>query len=168
MRMKRFSRAWIGWVGWLAVALTALPAAPSPAQSAPSEDIAVIVNATNPAEGISSAELRKLFAGEKRSWPASMPVVLIVRAPQSRERTVLLTHILKMTESEYKQYWVKKIYSGEVPREPTTLFSNPMQIEAIRAERGGIALVSVKDHPTGVKTLKIDGLSPGEAGYPLK
>jgi hypothetical protein len=73
-----------------------------------------------------------------------------------------------MTESEYKQYWVKKIYSGEVPREPTTLFSNAMQLEAIRAERGGIALMSAKDVRTGVKMIKIDGYLPGTAGYPLK
>jgi ABC-type phosphate transport system substrate-binding protein len=148
------------------VALAALPAAP--AQSAPTEDIAVIVNATNPVDALSSADLRKLFAGEKRSWHASMPVVLVVRAPESRERTVLLSHVLKMTESDYKQYWIKKIYSGEVPREPTTLFSNVSQIETIRAERGGIALISVKDVHSGVKILKIDGLLPGATGYPLK
>ncbi len=165
MRMKRLSRVWIGCLG---VALAALLTALAPAQSAPAEDIAVIVNTTNPVEGISSAELRKFFAGEKRSWHASMPVVLIVRAPESRERTVLLSHVLKMTESDYKQYWVKKIYSGEVPREPTTLFSNVSQMETIRAERGGIALISVRDVHSGVKVLKIDGLLPGVAGYPLK
>lgn len=165
MRLKRLSRAWIGC---FAVALAALLSALAPAQSAPTEDIAVIVNVANPLDGITSAELRKYFAGEKRSWHASMPVVVIVRAPESRERTVLLSHILKMTESDYKQYWVKKIYSGEVPREPTTLFSNAMQMEAIRAERGGIALISAKDVHAGVKVLKIDGLLPGVAGYPLK
>ncbi len=125
MRMKRLSRVWIGCLG---VALAALLTALAPAQSAPAEDIAVIVNTTNPVEGISSAELRKFFAGE----------------------------------------WVKKIYSGEVPREPTTLFSNVSQMETIRAERGGLALISVKDVHSGVKVLKIDGLLPGVAGYPLK
>jgi len=165
MRTKRLSGAGIGC---FAVALVAFLTALAPAQSAPTEDIAVIVNATNPVDGITSAELRKLFAGEKRSWHASMPVVLVVRAPESRERTVLLSHVLKMTESDYKQYWVKKIYSGEVPREPTTLFSNISQMETIRAERGAIALIAMKDVHSGVKVLKIDGLLPGVAGYPLK
>ena len=165
MRMKRLS---VAGIGCFAVALATLLTALAPAQSAPTEDIAVIVNATNPVDGITSAELRKLFAGEKRSWHASMPVVLVVRAPESRERTVLLSHVLKMTESDYKQYWVKKIYSGEVPREPTTLFSNISQMETIRAERGAIALIAMKDVHSGVKVLKIDGLLPGVAGYPLK
>jgi ABC-type phosphate transport system substrate-binding protein len=165
MRMKRFTRAWIGCI---IAALAAFLSALAPAQSAPSDDVAVIVNATNPLDGISSAELRKLFAGEKRSWHSSMPVVLVVRAPEARERTLLLSRVLKMTESDYKQYWVKKIYSGEVPREPTTLFSNAMQLEAVRAERGGIALISLSDVRSGVKVLKIDGILPGAAGYPLK
>jgi ABC-type phosphate transport system substrate-binding protein len=163
--MKRYSPVLIGCFG---VGLMALLAAVAPAQSAPEDDVAVIVNSQNSVDAISSAELRKIFAGEKRSWHASMPVVLVVRAPESRERTVLLNKVLKMTESEYKQYWVKKIYSGEVPREPTTLFSNAMQLEAIRAERGGIALMSAKDIRSGVKAIKIDGYLPGTAGYPLK
>ena len=132
------------------------------------DDVAVIVNPDNPVDSMTSAELRKIFAGEKRSWNSNLSVFLLVRAPQTREREILLTRILKMTESEYKQYWVKKIYSGEVPREPLTLLSNGMQLEAVRAEKGGIALIDFQDIRLGVKVVKIDGRLPGTAGYPLK
>lgn len=131
-------------------------------------EVAVIVNPDNPVDSITSVELRKIFAGEKRSWTSSLPVFLLVRAPQSHEREVLLTRILKMTESEYKQYWVKKVYSGEVQREPLTLLSNGMQLEAVRAEKGGIALVDLQDVRQGVKVVKIDGRLPGTDGYPLR
>ncbi|HKE32877.1 MAG TPA: substrate-binding domain-containing protein [Candidatus Angelobacter sp.] len=130
-------------------------------------DVAVIVNPENPADSITSVELRKIFAGEKRSWNSNLPVFLVVRAPQAREREVLLERILKMTESEYKQYWIKKVYSGEVQREPLTLLSNGMQLEAIRAEKGGIALINLRDVREGVKVIKIDGRMPGTPGYPL-
>jgi ABC-type phosphate transport system substrate-binding protein len=166
--MKKYKHLLIGFfsAGLLAL-LVALASAQSP-QSRKEDDVAVIVNPLNTVESISSVELRKYFAGEKRSWHASLPVFLVVRAPEARERTMLLSHVLHMTESEYKQYWVKKIYSGEVPREPLALFSNGMQVEAVRTEKGGIALVSSKDVRAGVKTLKIDGLLPGAPGYPLK
>lgn len=134
----------------------------------PPQDVAVIVNPQNPADSITSTDLRKVFSGEKRSWNSNIPVFLIVRAPQAKERDVLLAHVLKMSESEYKQYWVKKVYSGEVPREPLSLFSNGMQLEAVRSEKGGIALVNLADVRQGVKVLKIDGRLPGTAGYPLK
>jgi phosphate transport system substrate-binding protein len=151
----------------LAALLIMLTGATIDAQQA-QDDMAVIVNPQNPADSITSTDLRKVFSGEKRSWNSNVPVFVIVRAPQAKERDVLLSHVLKMTESEYKQYWVKKVYSGEVPREPLALFSNGMQLEAVRAEKGGIALVSLADVRQGVKVLKVDGHLPGTAGYPLK
>jgi phosphate transport system substrate-binding protein len=131
-------------------------------------DVAVIVNPKNPVDDISSAELRRIFSGEKQSWNGGLPVSLFVRAPEAHERDVLLKRVLKMTESEYKALWVKKVYSGEVQREPLALFSNGMELEAIRAERGGIALISMQDIHQGVKVLKVDGHLPGTSGYPLK
>ena len=131
-------------------------------------DVAVIVNPKNSVDEISTADLRRIFSGEKQSWNGGVPVSLFVRAPQAHERDVLLERVLKMTESDYKAFWVKKVYSGEVQREPLALFSNGMELEAIRAERGGIALISMQDIHQGVKVLKVDGHLPGTPGYPLK
>ena len=133
-----------------------------------SSDMAVIVNPANPVDSISLTELRKIFSGQKQSWAGGLSVDLFVRAPQARERDVLLNDVLKMSESEYKAFWVKKIYSGESQREPLALFSNGMQLEAIRAEKGGIALVSLQDVHQGVKVLKINGRLPGTPGYSLQ
>ena len=130
-------------------------------------DIAVIVNPGNPVDSISSTELRKIFSGQKQSWAGGLSVDLFVRAPQARERVCSWTR-LKMSESEYKAFWVKKVYSGESQREPLALFSNGMQLEAIRAEKGGIALVSLQDLHQGVKVLKVNGRLPGTPGYTLQ
>jgi len=132
------------------------------------DDVAVIVNPQNQTESISSTDLRKIFAGEKRSWNSNIPVFVVVRAPQAHERDILLSHVLRMTESEYKQYWVKKVYSGEVPREPLALLSNGMQLEAVRADKGGIALINLADVKQGVKVLKVDGKLPGAPAYTLR
>jgi ABC-type phosphate transport system substrate-binding protein len=131
-------------------------------------DIAVIVNPSNPVESISSLELRKIFAGEKNNWTSSLPVFVLVRAPQARERDVLLSSVLRMNESEYKQYWIKKVYSGEVQHEPLAVFSNGMQLEGVRAVKGGIALIRLSDVRQGVKVLKIDGHLPGTSEYSLR
>jgi len=157
-----------------AVALLVLLACGLGAQKKPAEtpaangDVAVIVNPLNPIESISSTDLRKIYSGEKQSWSANLPVFVLVRAPQAREREVLLSRVLRMTESEYKQYWVRKVYSGEVQHEPLALFSNGMQLEAVRAERGAIALIGAQDIHSGVKVIKVDGRLPGTPGYPLR
>lgn len=131
-------------------------------------EVAVIVNPLNSVDSISLVDLRKIFAGEKQSWSGGIPVSVFVRAPGAHERDVLLERLLRMTESEYKAHWVKQIYSGEAQREPLALNSNGMQLEAVRSDKGGIALISLQDLHPGVKVLKVDGHLPGSSSYPLK
>jgi phosphate transport system substrate-binding protein len=128
------------------------------------QDVAVVVNPKNPVNDISKSELRKIFAGEKRTWARGVSIKLVVRVPGSYERAVLL-RLLGMSESEYKQYWVAQVFHGEAQAEPVALFSNGMQKEAIAAFPGAIALVTLGDVKPGMKVLKVDGHAPGEPGY---
>jgi len=130
------------------------------------QDIAVVVNPKNPVSNVSRSELRKIFAGEKRTWAGGPSIKIITRAPESYERKVLL-RLLGMSESEYKQYWITQVFQGEAQAEPASLFSNGMQKEAISAFPGAIALIDTKDVKPGMKVLKVDGRLPGEPGYPV-
>ena len=133
---------------------------------AQNQDVAVVVNPKNPVNDITKSELRKIFAGEKRTWARGVSIKLVVRAPGSLERVVLL-RLLGMSESEYKQYWIAQVFHGEAQAEPVALFSNGMQKEAIAAFPGAIALVTLGDVKPGMKVIKVDGHSPGEPGYSL-
>jgi ABC-type phosphate transport system substrate-binding protein len=130
-------------------------------------EVAIVVNPDNPITSISMADLRKVFGGDKQSW-GSFAAVPFVRAAKAHERDVLLTVIMKMTDAQFQEYWVKKVYSGAVAHEPLALMSTGMQLEAVRSQKGGIALINVQDVKDGVKVIKVDGLAPGSAGYPLK
>jgi ABC-type phosphate transport system substrate-binding protein len=165
--MKMQCNKWTGWILALLVPAACLLLAQSNPTDA-NTDVAVIMNPANPVDAISTFELRKIFAGDKQNWNSSLPVFVMVRAPQARERDVLLNYVLRMNESEFKQLWVRKVYSGEVQREPLALLSNGMQLEAVRAEKGGIALIKLADVRQGVKVLKLDGHLPGTEGYALK
>jgi ABC-type phosphate transport system substrate-binding protein len=166
MKMQR--KRWAGCNLALLLLLAACALLAQQNQTETSTDVAVIVNPSNPVDSVSSLEVRKIFAGDRQSWAGGLPIFVLVRAPQARERDVLLNQILKMTESEYKQHWIRKIYSGEVQRQPLELLSNGMQLEAVRTEKGGIALIKMADVRQGVKVLKIDGHLPGTEGYALK
>ena len=129
-------------------------------------DIAVVVNPKNPVSNVSRSELRKIFAGEKRTWAGGLSIKIITRAPESYERIVLL-RLLGMSESEYKQYWIGQVFQGDAQAEPAAVFSNGMQKEAISSFLGAIALIDTKDVKPGMKVLKVDGHLPGEPGYPV-
>jgi ABC-type phosphate transport system substrate-binding protein len=134
---------------------------------AQTDDVAVVVSEKNPVANFTQPELRKIFAGEKRSWAGGQPIRLFVRAPGAHERAVLLK-LLDMSESEYKKYWAAQVFRGEAQAEPVALFSNGMQKEALTTFPGAIALVNFQDVKPGMKIVKVDGHSPTEREYPLR
>ena len=129
-------------------------------------DVAVVINPNNPVASVTNSELRKIFAGEKRSWDRGIRIKLIVRLPGCRERLALLK-LLGMSESEYKQYWAAQVFRGEADSEPFAAPSVGMQKEAMKIFPGAISLVDAPDVKPGMKVLKVDGLLPGAPGYPL-
>jgi ABC-type phosphate transport system substrate-binding protein len=138
-----------------------------PTSLAQNQEVAVVVNPKNPITSVTKSDLRKIFAGEKRTWPGGLSIKPVVRVPGSYERVVLL-RLLGMSESEYKQYWIAQVFHGEAQAEPVALFSNGMQKEAITAFPGAIALIAPEDVRSGMKVLKVDGHLPGEPGYSVQ
>lgn len=127
---------------------------------------AVVINPQNGATNIPLNELRKIFLGERRFWPGSRPIKLVMRAPGSREHRVMLK-LLGMTESEYKQYWTQQVFRGEAQAEPVTVKSNDMQIETILRTIGGIGVIDVHDLKPGAKIVTVNNLLPADNDYPL-
>lgn len=137
----------------------------STANAKSNTDVAVVVNPNSPVSSLTTAALRKLFAGETRMWPGGTPVKLIIRAAGAHERVVVL-QLLHFSEEEYDRYWTTQVYRGEGV-EPVAVFSNGMQKEAVMGIPGAIALIEARDIKPGLKVLKIEGKLPGEEEYPL-
>jgi hypothetical protein len=154
------------------VALIVLVASGLAQQESPSNpetraiDIAVVVNLKNPTARLTLTDLRKVFSGEKRTWPGGIPVKLIIRAPGAHEHEVVL-HLLQLSEADFNRYWFAQIYRGD-GAEPVAVFSNGMQKEAVTSIPGAIALIAADDVRPGMKVLKIDDRLPGQKGYPLQ
>lgn len=141
---------------------------PSAAQTSRGADIAVVVHPDTPVSDLSLAEVRKVLLGERQYWTAKLPVTLLIRAPVARERDVVLRVIYQMTEAQFKQYWVAKIFRAEAASPPKIVYSNDMQFELVAAIPGAIAFVDARNLRPGVKVLRVDGHLPGERDYPLR
>jgi hypothetical protein len=138
------------------------------AQTSRGADIAVVVHPDTPVSDLSLAEVRKVLLGERQYWTAKLPVTLLIRAPVARERDVVLRVIYQMTEAQFRQYWVAKIFRAEAASPPKIVYSNDMQYELVTAIPGAIAFVDARNLRPGVKVLRVEGHLPGERDYPLR
>jgi hypothetical protein len=141
---------------------------PSAAQTAGGADIAVVVNPDTPVDDLSLADVRKVLLGERQYWSSKLPVVLLIRAPVARERDVVLRIIYQMTETQFKQFWIAKIFRAEAASPPKIVYSNDMQYELVAAMPGAIAFMDARNVRPGLKVLRVDGHLPGDRDYPLR
>lgn len=150
----------VGLLVWMSSARTAAQSESTPG------DLAVVVNQQNPVNGLTLAELRRVYLGDQRYWNSKLQIQLLVRAP-GPERDLILKVIYQMNEAQYKQYWITKIFRGEASAEPVAVFSNGAAAEGVRGIPGAVACVDSRSVGSGLKVLKIDGKLPGDPGYPL-
>ena len=138
------------------------------AQSTHSMDVAVVVHPDTPVSNVNLTEVRRIFLGDRQYWNTNVPVVLLVRAPVARERNVVLKVIYQMSESQFKQYWIAKIFRAETASAPKLVYSNDMANELVTAIPGAITFIDARAVRPGAKVIRVDGHLPGESGYPLR
>jgi ABC-type phosphate transport system substrate-binding protein len=138
------------------------------AQSTHGMDVAVVVHPDTPVSNVNLTEVRRIFLGDRQYWNTNVPVVLLVRAPVARERNVVLKVIYQMSESQFKQYWIAKIFRAETASAPKLVYSNDMANELVTAIPGAITFIDARVVRPGAKVIRVDGHLPGESGYPLR
>jgi len=131
-------------------------------------DIAIVVRQDVPVENVTFAELRKLLLGDRQFWSSNLRVTLLVRAPGAREREVVLKTIYQMSEAQFRQYWIAKVFRAEAASGPRVVYSNEMAAELTSAIPGAVAFVEATQVPKGLRVLKINGKLPGDKDYPLR
>ncbi len=153
---------------WLAVVVAALVLAPArPAMQAPS-DISVVVNATVPIDSLTTSELRRILLGDREFWTPGVRVTLLIRAPIARERDAAVKAVCQMTEAQFRQHWIGKVFRADTATGPKIVYSTEMALDQASRVPGAIAFIEGPVTNRNVKVLKIDGKSPGQAGYGLK
>jgi hypothetical protein len=128
---------------------------------------AVVASPDVPVSGVTMAELRKLFLGDKQFWSSNLRVTLLIRAPVARERAVIVWTVCRMSESQFGQHWIGKVMRADCTSSPRQFTSNQAAIDLVRSSPGAIAVVNAAQ-TGGLKVLTVDGKKPSEPGYPLQ
>ena len=141
------------------------PGLPAVAQGT---DIAVVVHPGVATDNLSLADLRRILTGDREFWPGGDRVTIFIRAPIARERDVVVKDICQMTEAQFRQHWIGKVFRAETPSAPKIAYSNESTIEQVARTPGAIGFVQGPVTAKGVKVIRIDGRAPGQSGYKLR
>ena len=144
------------------------------------DDVAVVVNPRLPLDDLSFSELRRILLGDRQYWSSGLRVTLLIppistltetqliRASVAPEREVILRTVYRMSEAQFRKYWIAKVFRAEATAGPQIVYSNEMATDLVTAIPGSVSFVSATKVPSGVKVLTVNGHLPGETDYPLR
>jgi ABC-type phosphate transport system substrate-binding protein len=137
-------------------------------QNIPTEPLAIIVNRSNPVDGLSMLELRRVFLGERKHWANDRRITLVMREPGEPERKVILRDVYQMNEDQLKNHFIHGLFTGEILVSPKILATPTGVRKFVFNVPGAIGYVRASDLDDTVKVLRIDELLPEDGAYKLR
>ena len=173
--MKRVAGVWTSMAAAAVLLLAASPRAifgaagqPPQAEANGDQDLAIIVNQSNPVDNLSQQELRTVFLGERSHWPNGRRITLVMMEPGFAERKAVLHEIYHMNESDFSRHFMQGLFTGEVFVSPKTLASPVGVRKFVFNVPGAIGYVRASDVDDTVKVIRIDGHLPDDKDYSLR
>ena len=132
------------------------------------EPLVIVVNRSNPVDDLTSAELRRIFLGNRSYWSNGRRITLVMREPGEPERNTVLRDVCGMNEDQLKNHFLHGLYTGEILVSPKIL-SSPIGVRKfIFNVPGAIGYLRIGDVDPTVKVVRIDELLPEDKGYKLR
>src|SRR5262249_27551391 len=132
------------------------------------DDLAIIVNKSNPIDNLSSVDLRKVFMGERKTWGNGKRVTIAMRDEGQPEREAVLKSIYHMRDRDFNSYFLHAAFTGDAMEAPKTLSSASGMIKFVFNVPGAIGYVRAGDVNDTVKVVRVDGVLPHNEGYKIK
>jgi hypothetical protein len=139
----------------------------TPAEKPREVALAVIVHPKNPVTKLSFSELRAYLRMERQFWPNDKRCTLYLPSRRTDASSILLDKVYRMTHKQLQVYWVRKLFSGEIPAKPSYVPSAAAAASQVLRSEGARSIVRADEIPDKVRVLLIDGKKPTEEGYPL-
>jgi ABC-type phosphate transport system substrate-binding protein len=130
-----------------------------------SAQIAVVVNAANAVDDISTDALRRIYLGQSTTLPNGKRARLATHAGSSERFD---RDALKLHPETVRSRWMAMTFRGEATSIPTDFSSTDEVKRFVREHPDAIAYLPLADVDGTVKVLRIDGRRPSDAGYLLR
>jgi ABC-type phosphate transport system substrate-binding protein len=132
------------------------------------QNLAIIVNQSNPVENFSLPELRKIFLGERSHWPNGRRITVVMMDPSQPERKVILREIYGMNEKDLNNHFIQGVFTGVVFVSPKILTTPSEVLRFVFNVPGAIGYLRTADVDGSVKILRVDGRLPDDKDYKLR
>ena len=149
------------------VLLAVIVTTPKAGLAETSGDVAIAVHPDVPIDNLTLSDLRHIVLGDREFWRGSIRVTLLIRAPVAHEREVVLKTVCQMSEAQFRQHWIAKVFRADTAVAPKIVYSADMAESLVSQTPGALTFVNAPSGNRNLKLVRIDGKLPGEPGYPL-
>ena len=149
-------------------ALAAEARRPVVGQASRADALAIITHESNPVDGLTYNELRRIFLLQTQTWPHGRRITVVLREKGQPERSEAIRLVCGMSEAQYDRHILFQTFSGAIARGPRSILSAEAMLRFVFNVPGAIGYVPAELLDGSTKVLRIDGLLPGEPGYPLR
>jgi ABC-type phosphate transport system substrate-binding protein len=130
-------------------------------------DVAIVVNKANKTDTISSKDLKQIFAGEKTRWPSGGAIITLATGAAAPEHKTAIRFLFGMSEPDYQKYCIHAAFVGEPQKVPRDSGESAKVLSLVSVIPGAVGFVRAGLVTPAVKILKVDGMAPGDSGYPI-
>lgn len=128
---------------------------------------AVVAHPDVPVDSLRLTELRQILLGDRQFWPDGTRIALLLPATGSDVRAILLERVYVLNEAGYRRHWIAKLFRTEVVAAPKVIEDPAMLAELVRSIPGALGVLPAGASLAGLRVVAIDGMLPGDRGYPL-
>jgi phosphate transport system substrate-binding protein len=143
------------------------------ASQAAADDVAVIVNKSNPVSAFTMADLRKILLGPRPRWASGYEIFVLMTQPGQPERSGTLKIVCGMSETDFNLHFVRGLRhsdgsvndNGYSPK----VFNSGVQLrQSVASGPNAVGFINASEVDDSVKVVLIDGSSPGQPAYKLR
>jgi ABC-type phosphate transport system substrate-binding protein len=151
------------------------------ASLAAADDVAVIVHKSNPVDGLTLGELRKIVLGTQAKWPNQQKIAVLMTTPGQLERDTTLKIVCGMNETSFNLHFSHASFKEglanlhgpkwsppAMAELPTAVGSGVQVRQSVAGTANAVGFIKASQLDGSVKVVTIDGSRPGEPAYKLK
>lgn len=123
------------------------------------DGVVMVLNARNPTQNLSAAEVKAIYLGQTSFWHGVVPMKVVGRPPTSAAATAMFDDVLGVSAQKYQEIWTAKQLAGQGIA-PAAEADPAKVMELVAKNPGAIAYVLASEAwaqpPEGIRYIELE------------